>query len=90
MKIESINFDVKGDERGSLIALESNKNIPFDIKRVYYIFGTKPNVVRGKHAHKKLQQVAQENGMLTLVEDGIKKVIKGMTTFEEILRITKE
>ncbi len=58
MKIELIDFDLKGDERGSLIAIEANKNIPFDIKRVYYIFATKLNVVRGKHAHKKLKQVA--------------------------------
>lgn len=58
MKIEIINFEIKGDEKGSLIALEENKNIPFNIKRVYYIFGTKENVKRGFHAHKKLKQVA--------------------------------
>ena len=57
MKIEIIDFEIKGDERGSLIALEGNKNIPFDIKRVYYIFGTKEGVRRGFHAHKKLNQV---------------------------------
>ena len=57
MKIEIINFDTKGDERGSLISLEGNKNIPFDIKRVYYIFGTKEGSRRGFHAHKKLKQV---------------------------------
>lgn len=47
-----------GDERGSLVALESCKNIPFQIQRVYYIFGTKPAVSRGFHAHKALKQVA--------------------------------
>ncbi len=52
-----LKFDIKGDERGSLIALESLKNIPFEIKRVYYIFGNKNNVRRGFHAHKNLQQV---------------------------------
>ena len=57
MKIEIIDFEIKGDERGTLIALEGNKNIPFDIKRVYYIFGTKEGVRRGFHAHKKLNQV---------------------------------
>ncbi|MBK2095888.1 WxcM-like domain-containing protein [Francisella philomiragia] len=50
-------FCVKGDRRGSLVSLEQNKNIPFDIKRVYYIFGTKCNVRRGFHAHKNLSQV---------------------------------
>ena len=35
-----INFTIKGDSRGSLIAAEQNHNVPFDIKRVYYIFDT--------------------------------------------------
>src|SRR5690554_2500664 len=56
--IKLINFSGLGDDRGSLISLEARKNIPFDIKRVYYIFGTKPGVARGFHAHKALQQVA--------------------------------
>lgn len=56
--IKIIEFDLLGDERGSLISLEQNKNIPFDIKRVYYIFGTAQDVARGFHAHKNLQQVA--------------------------------
>ena len=57
MKVDIFNFDVHGDERGSLIALEEKKNIPFPIKRVYYIFGTKKGVIRGLHAHKSLNQV---------------------------------
>ncbi len=56
--IKTINFKRLGDERGSLVTLEANKNIPFDIKRVYYIFGTKEGVSRGFHAHQNLKQVA--------------------------------
>jgi len=56
--IKFIDFNVLGDERGSLIAIENNKNIPFEIKRIYYIFGTKENVSRGYHAHRDLQQIA--------------------------------
>lgn len=52
------DFPPLGDERGSLVALESRKTIPFDIKRIYYIFGTLPGVARGFHAHKKLEQIA--------------------------------
>lgn len=52
-----LEFKSNGDDRGSLVALESYKNIPFDIKRVYYIFDTKTGVVRGLHAHKDLLQV---------------------------------
>ena len=56
--IKTINFKPLGDERGSLVALEGNKSVPFDIKRVYYIFGTKEGVSRGFHAHRNLKQVA--------------------------------
>lgn len=56
--IQTIIFKPLGDERGSLVALEANKSVPFDIKRVYYIFGTKEGVSRGFHAHRNLKQVA--------------------------------
>lgn len=49
-------FKTMGDHRGSLIALEENKDIPFELKRVFYIFGTQPNVPRGQHAHYKTKQ----------------------------------
>lgn len=52
------NLQTLGDDRGSLIALEAGYNAPFDIKRVYYIFDTKKDVIRGYHAHRKLQQLA--------------------------------
>lgn len=56
--IQLISFPPLGDDRGSLVALESQQSIPFDIKRVYYIFGTQQGVARGFHAHKQLKQVA--------------------------------
>ena len=56
--INIINFVSLGDERGCLASLEKNHNVPFDIKRVYYIWDTKKGVSRGFHAHKKLMQVA--------------------------------
>lgn len=55
--VKFIDFEIKGDERGSLISLEGNKNVPFDIKRVYYIFDNLPGVERGFHAHHNLKQV---------------------------------
>ncbi len=58
MLVKLIDLKIMGDERGSLIALEENYNTPFDIKRVYYIFGPKENVRRGYHAHKDLKQIA--------------------------------
>ena len=47
-----------GDDRGNLISLEANMNIPFDFKRIYYIFENKIGTERGFHAHKNLSQVA--------------------------------
>lgn len=57
MKYEIINFQKHGDDRGILVALEEGKEIPFKIKRVYYIYDTLPDVRRGFHAHKKLSQI---------------------------------
>lgn len=58
MKIDKLKFNVKGDERGSLISLEGNKNVPFEIKRIYYIYGNTNCVTRGYHAHHNLKQIA--------------------------------
>lgn len=58
MKIQLLQLQAYGDERGALIALEEGNNIPFDIKRVYYMFNTGAEVRRGLHAHKALKQVA--------------------------------
>ena len=55
--IKTVSFKPLGDERGSLVALEGSKSVPFDIKRVYYIFDTKEGVSRGFHAHLNLKQV---------------------------------
>lgn len=47
-----IDFQEFGDDRGKLVAIEGNKTIPFDIKRIFYIYGVESNIVRGKHANK--------------------------------------
>lgn len=57
MRIETCLFEEHGDDRGILISLEENRNIPFDIRRCYYMYNLKPNVRRGFHAHKTLEQV---------------------------------
>lgn len=57
MQILKYVFQQHGDERGQLIALEEFKDIPFEIKRVYYMYDTGANVRRGYHAHKSLQQI---------------------------------
>ena len=57
MEIKKIQFQPHGDERGMLIALEEKKNIPFEVKRVYFMYDTVAGVHRGRHAHKTLKQV---------------------------------
>jgi dTDP-4-dehydrorhamnose 3,5-epimerase-like enzyme len=52
-----IMLDINEDERGQLVAIESNRNIPFDIKRVFYIFNITQNAIRSQHANMKAQEV---------------------------------
>ena len=72
MNYKLIKMNVIGDERGKLISIEANKNISFDIKRVYYIFDTLPDQERGKHAHKNLEQliIAMDGACQFILDDG--------------------
>ena len=56
--IQWIELPNLGDQRGGLVVAETCKNIPFDLKRLYYIFDAKSDVPRGFHAHKELHQIA--------------------------------
>lgn len=57
MQIVKYQFQQHGDSRGQLVALEEFNDIPFEIKRVYYMYGTQEGVRRGFHAHKSLEQI---------------------------------
>ena len=57
MQVIKYAFQQHGDERGQLVALEEFNDIPFEIKRVYYMYDTKEGVRRGFHAHKELEQI---------------------------------
>jgi dTDP-4-dehydrorhamnose 3,5-epimerase-like enzyme len=76
MKIQLLPLQTHGDDRGSLIALEEGKNIPFSVKRVYYMFGTGEGVRRGYHAHKTLKQlaVAVRGSCRFMLDDGKEKI----------------
>lgn len=52
-----LEFPQRGDERGHLVVVEGNIDIPFDIKRIFYIYGSDDTVVRGQHANKKTEFV---------------------------------
>ncbi len=57
MQVIKYAFQTHGDDRGQLVALEEFKDIPFKIKRVYYMYDTGKDVTRGYHAHKALEQI---------------------------------
>lgn len=52
-----LHFSDLGDERGKLVVIEGGEAIPFDIKRVFYIYGSDATVVRGQHANRESQFV---------------------------------
>jgi len=77
MEIIKYQFQQHGDDRGNLIALEEGKEIPFNIKRIYYMYDTGEGVRRGYHAHKALEQilVCVHGECKVLLDDGREKKI---------------
>jgi len=80
---------MRGDERGSLIAIEENADIPFSIKRVYYIFDTLAGVTRGLHAHRALRQVlvCVNGSCKVLLDDGMEKISVAMNKVSQGLLV---
>lgn len=76
MKPKFIDFQKHGDWRGQLVALEENKNIPFTVKRVYFMYDTLEGAVRGKHSHRHLQQIlfCVAGACTVKLDDGKEKV----------------
>lgn len=66
------NLKVHSDGRGSLSAVESNIDAPFEIKRVYFMYGIPGGQVRGAHAHKELEQlvIAVAGSFEIVLDDG--------------------
>ena len=56
-KVKLLEFPERGDERGHLVIVEGMLDIPFEIKRVFYIYGSDSDIVRGQHANRKSQFV---------------------------------
>lgn len=71
-----IDLPVRGDDRGSLVAIEPGNLLPFPIHRVYYFYGTGPGVSRGFHAHRKLRQwaIAVSGSCTMVLDDGAQRV----------------
>ncbi len=77
------------DEYGSLVPIEETRDIPFEIKRVYYIFDVEEAVRRGFHSHNKLHQVliCVNGSVKILVQNGEEKEIHELNNPSEGLYI---
>ncbi|MFD3157168.1 sugar 3,4-ketoisomerase [Haloimpatiens sp. FM7330] len=77
MNSKKIQFKKIKDKRGALIPIEESRDIPFDIRRIYYIFNVGKGVRRGYHTHKTLQQVliCINGSCKILLDDGKEKEI---------------
>lgn len=77
MQVIKYMFQPHGDDRGQLVALEEFNDIPFEIKRVYYIYDTAEGVRRGFHAHKSLEQIliCIHGSCKILLDNGLEKKI---------------
>ena len=74
MQLDYITVPSFGDSRGNICILEKG-SLPFNIKRIYYIYNTPANSTRGVHGHKKLSQVllCMHGSVQVTIHDGIKK-----------------
>ncbi len=63
------------DHRGNLTFMESNQHVPFDIKRVYYLYDVPGGARRGGHAHKRLKQfiIAAMGSFDIILDDGFEQ-----------------
>lgn len=90
MEIKKYSFQQHGDDRGQLVALEEFKDIPFRIKRVYYMYDTGQGVRRGFHAHRNLEQIliCIHGSCKILMDNGTEKEIVPLDTPYEGLYIS--
>lgn len=55
--VRMLEFPQHGDERGHLVIVEGMQDVPFEIKRIFYIYGSDATVVRGQHANRRSEFV---------------------------------
>lgn len=77
-----VNFKDLGDERGKLVVIEGGKDIPFEIARAFYIYGSDSDVVRGQHANR-------DSEFILINVAGTSKVMITDGTNKEIVALDK-
>ena len=91
MDYKLIDTKVFGDERGHLVSFEKDKNCPFDIKRSFYIFDTKPNIIRGAHANRNSEflMIAINGSCKVKIDNGKEKNIVSLNSPHQALYLNK-
>ena len=91
MNYKLIDMKVFGDERGHLISLQKDNNCPFDIKRAFYIFDTKPGVARGAHANRNSEfcLIAINGSCKVKIDDGKNQEIVELNDPKKALYLDK-
>jgi hypothetical protein len=86
-----INISPITDGRGKLLFMEEHRHIPFDIKRIYYIYDVPEFIERGKHAHHDLQQAMFVLGgsMEIELDDGSSKITYTLDSPDKVLIMPK-
>lgn len=76
LRPEWITFPVHGDQRGILVVIEGERDVPFDISRTYFLPWTRPGIARGFHAHRRLDQVliAAAGSCTIVLDDGHERI----------------
>jgi dTDP-4-dehydrorhamnose 3,5-epimerase-like enzyme len=71
-KTKVIDLKINSDKRGSLVAIESEKQLPYKIVRIFYMFGMDAAIVRGNHANKRstISFVAVHGNCTIMIDDG--------------------
>lgn len=77
-----LNFTEKGDDRGKLVIVEGNQDVPFEIKRLFYIYGSDRDVIRGKHANR-------DSEFVLINVSGTSKVMVTDGKEKQIIELTK-
>lgn len=81
--IKLVNLKPVTDKRGTLVSIDGSKSISFDVKRIYYLFGSSKDVSRGHHAHKNLKQ------LVICISGSCKIILDDGTIREEYLMNSK-
>ena len=92
MRIVKYDFQPHGDERGHLAVVEEFRDVPFRMRRIYYMYGTAEGITRGRHAHKSLEQVlvCVHGNCSILLDDGKERRVVSLNSPSEGLYLARD